>query len=224
MRLIALLSSAVLLAACGDSPTSPVPVGHGLRVVNAFTSSVDVLIDGSVAASGLSAGAIDTVDLPVGSHTVSLRPAGSTASFAPQSMTGTAYTLNTLAVLRSSTGAVSSTVLDDTNSVVPSGATKVRVLHFAPNAGEIVVMRTQPDYQTPIQWQFPFTYQANPDPLSAPFFQSTVGSWELRIWIKASSETWSTATTRVVVPLGSGEKRTVIVLDKAGGGIRVELL
>jgi hypothetical protein len=48
-------------------------------------------------------------------------------------------------------GAIGSSVLDDTNSVVPAGATKVRVLHLAPSAGTLQVYRTQPDYQQPIQ-------------------------------------------------------------------------
>src|SRR6185436_2023044 len=133
--------------------------------------------------------------------------------------------LVTLAVTRSSNGNVSSFVMDDTNSVVPAGATKVRVLHLAPNAGELQVYRTQPDYQTPISWQFPFTYQANPDPLSAPFYQSTVGTWDVRVWKTPANETgWSTTDVKITIPLASGEKATVVILDKPGGGVRVERL
>jgi hypothetical protein len=127
--------------------------------------------------------------------------------------------------VRASNGAVASAVLDDTGSVVPAMATKVRVLHLAPNAGELRVYRTQPDYQQPIAWQFPFTYQAQPNPLSAPFFQSTVGSWEVRIWqTPADSSGWGAAPVKVVIPLNSGEKKTILMLDKPGGGVRIEMI
>jgi hypothetical protein len=115
--------------------------------------------------------------------------------------------------------------LDDTNSVVPPGATKVRVLHLAPNAGTLQVYRTQPDYQQPISWQLPFTYQAEPTSLSAPFYQSTVGSWDVRVWqMPADASGWASAPVKVVLPLAGGEKKTVLILDKPGGGVRVELL
>ena len=116
-------------------------------------------------------------------------------------------------------------VLDDTGSVVPAGATKLRVLHLAPTAGVLQVYRTQTDYQQPISWQFPFTYQSQITALSAPFYQSTVGTWEVRIWqTPADASGWATAPVKVVVPLGSGEKRTIIILDQAGGGVRTEVI
>jgi hypothetical protein len=127
--------------------------------------------------------------------------------------------------VRASSGALATLALDDTNSVVPSGATKVRVLHLAPNAGVLQVYRTQPDYQQPISWQFPFTYQAQIDALSAPFYQSTVGSWEIRAWqTPADASGWANAPARVVIPLNSGEKKTVLILDKPGGGVILQLI
>ncbi|MFL5487188.1 MAG: DUF4397 domain-containing protein [Gemmatimonadaceae bacterium] len=196
----------------------------GLRVVNAFTTPVDVLIDGAVAIEGVSAASISTAAPTLGDHTVVLRPSGGGASVS-QSITTTAGALNTIAAVRAPNGAVASAVLDDTGSIVPLGATKVRVLHLAPNAGQLQVYRTQPDYQQPISWQFPFTYQAQVDPLSAPFFQSTVGSWEVRIWqTPADASGWATAPVKVVIPLESGAKKTILMLDKPGGGVRIELL
>lgn len=216
-----------LIACGGDSMTSTPCCAAGdpaLRVINAFTSPVDVLIDGAVAISSLAAGGIGTAAPPSGSHLILLRPVGSGAS-ASQNITTATGAIATIAVVRASTGSVSSVALDDTNSIVPSGATKVRVLHLAPNAGTLQVYRTQPDYQKPIAWQFPFTYQSNPTSLSAPFFQSTVGRWDVRIWqTPADSTGWSTAPVQVVIPLASGEKKTVLILDKPGGGVRIQLL
>lgn len=221
------LALLALLAACGDDAIiTGTPVGGkpALRVVNAFNSPVDVLIDGNVAISALAAGAIDTALSLSGNHTVALRPVGGSAG-ASQSVTVSDGALSTIAVLRASNGSVSGTFLDDTNDIVPAGATKLRVLHFAANAGTLQVFRTQPDYGTPIAWQFPFTYQADPNSLSAPFYQSTPGTWEVRIWQSpADASGWANAPLKVQVPLSSGEKRTIVILDKPGGGVRVELL
>ena len=141
-----------------------------------------------------------------------------------QSITTTAA-LSSIVAVRSANGTVPTAVLDDTNSVVPSGATKVRVLHLAPNAGELQVFRTQPDFQQPVSWQFPFTYQAQFNSLSAPFYQSTVGSWEVRIWqAPANASGWANAPVKVVIPLGSGEKRTILILDNPAGGVRIQLI
>lgn len=224
-RLASLLCLSVAVACSNDGPTACCTTGDpALRVVNAFTTPVDVLIDGAVAIQSLPAGSIDTAAAAPGGHTLVLRPTSAGGSVS-QSITTTTGALTTVAVVRASNGAVASAVLDDTGSVVPSGATKLRVLHLAPNAGELQVYRTQPDYQQPVSWQFPFTYQAQPIGLSAPFYQSTVGSWEVRIWQSpADASGWTNAPIKIVIPLASGEKKTVLMLDKPGGGVRVEII
>ena len=194
-----------------------------LRVVNAFTTPVDVLIDGAIAIQSLAPSTIGTASPTLGAHTLVLRPtSGGSVS---QSITTTSGVLNTIAAVRTSNGVVNVAMLDDTGSIVPAGATKVRVLHLAPNAGEIQVYRTQPDFQQLSRWQFPFTYQSEPTSLSAPFFQSTVGTWEIHAWqTPADASGWASAPVKVLIPLGSGEKKTVIILDNPGGGIRAELI
>jgi hypothetical protein len=229
MRLPSLASISVLAvaAACGSDSTGPmcctIPA-PSLRVVNAITSPVDVLIDGNVAIASLAPGTIGTAAAPSGSHALVLRPTQLAAS-GSRSITTSDGTIATVAVVLTSTGGVQGAVLDDTNSVVPAGATKVRVLHLAPNAGTIQVFRTQPDFPTPVDWQFPFTYQSDPTAISAPFVQSTVGTWEIRVWqTPADSSGWANAPIKIQIPLASGEKKTVMILDKPGGGIRYEIL
>jgi hypothetical protein len=229
MRLPTLASIAVLAvaAACGSDSTVPTCCTTGapsLRVVNAITSPVDVLIDGSVAIASLAPGTIGTAAAPSGSHALVLRPT-QLASSASRSITTTDGSLATVAVVLSATGSVQGAVLDDTNSVVPAGATKVRVLHLAPSAGPIRVFRTQPDFPTPVNWTFPFNYQSDPTPASAPFLQSTVGTWEVRVWqTPTDSSGWANAPIKIQIPLASGQKKTVMILDKPGGGIRYELM
>lgn len=214
-----------LALACGGGSTDCCTLNApAVRVVNAFTAPLDVLIDGSVVAPSLAAGSVASAIARTGAHTLMFRPVGGTAS-ASQTVVTSTGSLNTVAAVRASNGTVATAVLDDTGSVVPVGATKVRVLHMAPNAGELQVYRTQPDFPTPISWQFPFTYQAAPNSLSAPFYQGTVGTWEIRIWqTPVGASGWATAPIQIVIPLGSGEKKTVLILDKPGGGVRYELL
>ena len=229
MRLPSLRAPFLLLAfltACGtEGPTTCCVTGApALRIVNAYAAPVDVLIDDGVAIQSLAAGSTAVTAPATGSHTLVLRPSGSSQTFS-QSITTTTGVLNTIAAVRAASGALVGAVLDDTGSVVPAGATKLRVLHLAPTAGELQVYRTQPDYQQPISWQFPFTYQAQPNSLSAPFYQSTVGSWEVRVWqTPANASGWATAPVKVVVPLASGEKRTILILDTPGGGVHVEVI
>ncbi len=213
----------VFAAACAsDAATANSNGAASLRVVNAFTSSVDVFVDGTVAITGLPAGTIGTAAPASGNHTIEFRSA--TGASSTQSVTTSSGGMNTIAVTRASSGGVASAVLDDTNSVVAANATRVRVLHMAPSAGTLQVYRTQPDYQAPISWQFPFTYQATFNSLSAPFYQSTVGTWEIHIWqAPADGSGWASAPVKITIPLGSGEKKTVVILDAPGGGVRAEL-
>jgi len=106
-----------------------------------------------------------------------------------------------------------------------SAVSATQLITTAPGAGVLQVFRTQPDYQQPIAWQFPFTYQAQVDAVSASFYQSTVGSWEIRVWqTPADASGWATAPVKVIIPLNSGEKKTVLILDNPGGGVRVQLI
>lgn len=220
--LMALLLTVACGSGTGTSCCSTGPVA--LRVVNAYTAPVDVLIDGRLAMAALATGAIGTVSATSGAHNLEVRPTGALVTQS-QSLATSAGAISTVAVLRGVTGALISAVLDDTNNVVPAGATKVRVLHFAPNAGALQVFRTQPDYQKPIAWQIPYTYQAAPSSLVAPFYQSTVGTWEVRIWkAPADSSGWSSAALRVIVPLASGQKKTILILDASGGTVRTEVI
>jgi len=218
--------AALLVGACDtQTPTACCALGTpSLRVVNGFTTPVEVSIDGNVAISSLAAGEIATAAPTSGGHSLSLRPVGGGVS-STQSISTTTGGMTTVAAVRSLSGSVSATVLDDTNSVVPAGATKVRVLHLAPTAGTLQVYRTQPDFPTPVSWQFPFNYQAEPTSLSAPFYQSTVGTWEVRVWqTPADASGWANAPVRISIPLESGQKATVVILDKPGGGVKVEKL
>ncbi len=228
---IALSGLALLVAGCArkdaTSPQTQTPKQAGVRVVNAYNQPVEVLVDGVLAMASIAPGQLDTVSPSAGSHTVALRASGvSTTGLQVQVAAGS---VPTIVALRFGASLAASTI-GDTNAIVPSGATKVRVLHLAPNAGEIQVARTQPDWLSPplIGWKIPFLYDSVHinDPLANPFYQSTVGTWDVRIWLTPSQDAlgWDGATERATFNLKSGEKRTVLVLDKPGGGIELSVI
>jgi len=223
--ILAACSVAVLLVACAKDATRPQTVTQGVRVVNAYTLPVDLLVDGALVASGVPPGQLDSAEQSAGAHTVAIRATGSSTTVTVLLRTGTGALSTVAAVVAN--GALGASAVDDTNAVVPAGATKVRVLHLAPNAGEIEVYRTQPDWHTPISWQFPFLYDSLlTDPAAHPFLQSGVGTWDIRAWRKPSEVAlgWDGTTAKVTFTLASGEKRTVLVLDNPGGGIRLSVI
>jgi len=189
------------------------------RVVNAFTVPVDVLVDGNVVISALTPGSVTNGQAAPGNHTLVIRTGGSTTS---QPLASAVGAMSTIAAIRSSTGALSSAVLDDTTGVVAPNSTELRILNFAPNAGTLQVYRTQPDASTPAAWQSAFDYNSDPSTQAAPFVQSTVGSWNIRVWkTPADASGWTTAPTKLILPLASGEKATVMILDQPTGGVRL---
>ena len=217
------------IAACSkDSTTAPVVTsgGQSLRVINGNTTAVDVLVDGTVTNTAVPAGQTIMVGSQgVGPHIIGIRAVGGTA------VSNVSFSLpggetRTVAAHRASNGSLAASVLDDTASIVPAGATKLRVLHLSPNTGELQVYRTQPDYNVaPVRWQFPFNYQTDLSAPAAPFYQSTPGTWEVRIWqTPASADGWANALIKFTIPLGSGERKTIVIVDKPGGGFQAQVI
>lgn len=75
---------AVFIAGCGSDPMTDCctdgATKTGIRVVNGFTTSVEVVVDGRLVIPSLEAGVIDTVATQPGRHLIDLRSGGSAAS------------------------------------------------------------------------------------------------------------------------------------------------
>lgn len=197
---------------CTDAATRT-----GIRVVNGFTTPIEVMVDGNFVIPSLEAGVIDTVATEPGWHLIELRTAG--LGMSAQSVEVPADVMRTVVSLRRSTGMVSAVTLDDTSAVLTDGI--LRVLNLAPNAGELQAYFTQPGYSVPLSvYAGPFGYQMDS---WAPFIGVNPGDWEVRVWqAPADSSGWDSATARMIVPLAEGEKATVVAFDKPGGGVRLE--
>jgi hypothetical protein len=100
-------------------------------------------------------------------------------------------------------------VLTDTGSYVPIGKSRLRVANLAATAGPLEIRRSQPDFPqgSPIMTPFP----AN---TTSPYLESGAGVWE--VWISPPGTQAKTLSTGPI-EIPSGERRTVLLLDSAGG-------
>lgn len=216
----------ILAAACGPEPIldpdGPDGGAATFSVVNGAgaAGTIKVYVDGAFAADVAVGQQGARLAADPGPHQVELRRADGTGAAARQLTLQAGVSM--IVVAWDSLGVLRPAVLDDSNSVVAPGKSKLRVAHFAGLAGPIDIWRTQPDYATPIRIMFPFRYGE-----ISPFVESTPGTWRVLV---------STAITAPIAPMpdtlamtggitaGDGEARTVIVVDRAGGGVEAIVL
>ena len=221
VRRFAMLSVLALLSACADAevyPTQNDPNATArLRIVQGATSSaVDVLVDDKVMLSGVSlAQATALASVTPGTHTIRVRRSGTNTVVGERAVDFGAQDTATV-ILIDSSSVINAVVLADTGAVPAAGKTKLRVVHFATNAPEIDVWRTQPDYQTLIRVMFPFAYGA-----TSPYLQSDPGDWEVLVTPKDQTTQLHT-TGAINIP--ANQARTVVLIDAPGGGVTSAIL
>jgi len=208
-------AAALLAGACSTEPVNTLPDDARLAVVNARASSVWVMLDGEARAL-VTEGSALTFALAGGTYTVELRPSGGGIAFTRSLTVSDSGRYVVVAV--DSNGSLP-VILGDTNATVPSGATKLRVAHMAAGAPAIDIWRTQPDYQTPIRVQFPFNYRD-----VSPYLQSTPGAWRVLVSsaVAGPGDPMSdTLASTSPIDIADGRSRTVVVVDKPGGGLQL---
>ena len=157
------------------------------------------------------------IALAPGDWALGFRPSGSTADPPRTLMSFASGDQVTVLTVDSST-VLNPWVLSDTNAAVPVGRSKLRVVHFAENAGPIDIWRTQPDFGQYITFQFPIVARE-----VTPYVESDPGDWRVLV----STETRDSnaipvladtllETNPITVP--AGQSRTVLILDRRGGG------
>lgn len=208
---LVVLAMAAILSAC-SSVVEPVTSDSGIMVANATNGPLDIEIDGRRVTTGLSINGLSfVIGVPAESHRVRLLDGvGNATELAVQTSPEALRTV--VAYPRTAPGAgtgISAAVLVDSGSFTPFGKSKLRVAHLAANAGGIEIWRSQPDFQSGVRIMTPFQYQA-----TSPYLQSDAGVWE--VWLTpVNGQTKSLSTGPIEIP--SGERRTVLLLDSAGG-------
>jgi len=212
IRLVALAALAGVWAACNDSTAPGGGVLAASGFLNATAGKIDIAVDGQTVLSNVDASIVAPLnesDLAVGQHEIRVRPAGATTGGALFSLTVHANGKRNFVAYQAPGAALNATVLEDTGAIVPAGKSKVRVINLAPGS-DIDIWRTQPDYQQPITFQFPFPF--NPEP--GPYLQSDAGVWH--VWITPTSDASVKLDETGPIDIPSGEKRTIVVVDSAG--------
>ena len=212
----ALLCLAV--AGCDDDPVTVVGDPFtALRVINAASGPVDVLVDGQRVLVALAPSAV-SMRLPISAaqHSVQLRATGTastTASLAVSVSPGRTATV----YARPAASGLAAAALSDTGAAPVAGKSKLRVVHLAANAPALDVWRTQPDYTTPISIMFTIAYLTESN-----YMQSDPGAWTVSV--TREGETAPFLATSGTVTVGAGEVRTVVLLDAPGNGVKIEPL
>lgn len=207
----------ILTAACSSDPDGPGSAA-GFSVVNGAgaVGTVKVYVDGAFGAD-VAAGDQGRLVADPGAHQVELRRADGSGAVARQVTLETGAPLTIVAW--DSLGILRPAVLEDSNSVVAPGKSKLRVAHYAGAAGQIDIWRTQPDYATPIRIMFPFDYGE-----VSPFVESTPGAWRVLVSSAIATPTGPMPDTLAVsdaIMAADGAARTVVVVDRAGGGVNI---
>ncbi|MFI5231412.1 MAG: DUF4397 domain-containing protein [Gemmatimonadales bacterium] len=226
----ATIAAATIAAACAtETPAGPGGADGGARisVINGAPGAVRVVVDGATRIASLSAASVSTaIDVGAGSHTVELQAiAGGTLSgTSAMQVTTTQSATAFVTAQRNGSGSVVAGVVSDTGAVPAAGMTKLSVINLAASAPALDVWRTQPDYTTPIRIMFPFPYGAQSE-----FVQSTPGAWEVIITTASppapgEADPRTSALATYSLTISANVARTLVILDKPGGGVTLSLL
>jgi hypothetical protein len=205
---VAVVAAAFAVGCHGATdPGTSIAPGSTLWVVNASRAAIDVMVDGVRVTTGLGMAGVSLQGVTPGSHVVRLQVPGASPTDLP--ITATQGAGVTAVVESSIEGGLVARVIADTGARSVTGKSKLRVIHAAGTAPPIDIWRTQPDYQTPIRVMFPFPYGSE-----SPYLQSDPGTWTVYV---TSTSDWNTKLAESgPIPAGSGEVKTVVLVDSAG--------
>jgi hypothetical protein len=210
-RAVAIAACTLLAAACSNT-FEPADYNSTLYIANATNGAFAFTIDGLKRQVSLPVNEVSIAQqLAPGTHQIQLTDAlgasteltVTTSAEAPRTIV--AYPRST----SGSSAGITTAVFADTGALVPPGKSKLRVAHLAANAGNIEIWRSQPDFRTGSRIMTPFAYQA-----TSPYLESDPGVWE--VWLTSSNSSAKTLSTGPI-EIPSGQRRTVLLLDSAGG-------
>lgn len=215
-----LLAAATLSGACSDDDSSGPDGQARVRVVHASPDApaVDVLVDGGVVLNGVPyLAASEYLDVDAGLRNVQVNAAGTTTSVIDEDLDltdGTDYTVIASGLVAS----IEPLVLTDDNTAPVAGNAKIRAIHGAPSAPAVDIYVTAPGEDlggaTPVLTGVEFAAVAD-------YVEVPAGDYQVRVTLAG--------TTTVVIDSGalslfSGQVRTAIAVDAAGGGGPFDLL
>jgi hypothetical protein len=215
------LAAGALTAACSDDGDNTGPGGGArVRVVHASPDApdVDVLLDDAEVLGDVPyLTASDYLDVPAGTLNLKVNAAGTATTVVDAGLSlvdGTDYTV----IASGLADAIEPIVLQDDNSAPAAGNARVRAIHAAPGAPAVDIYITTPgaDLTTAIPLLTNVQFGDVADYIEAP-----VGDYQVRV---TPTGTRTVAIDSGTLTLSSGQVRTAIAVDAAGGGAPFDLL
>jgi hypothetical protein len=221
LRFLTLLFAAgALTAGCSDDDNTG-PEGEArLRVVHASPDApdVDVLLDDAEVLGDVPyLTASDYLEVPAGDRNLKVNAAGTATTVIDADVSlvdGTDYTVIATGLAE----AIEPIVLQDDNSAPASGNARVRAIHGAPGAPAVDIYVTAPgaDLETTIPLLANVEFGDVADYIDAP-----AGDYQVRV---TPTGTKTVLIDSGTLTLSSGQVRTAIAVDAAGGGAPFDLL
>jgi hypothetical protein len=216
-----LLAASALSAACSDDDDNTGPEGEArVRVVHASPDApdVDVLVDDAEALADVPyLAASDYLDLPSGERNLKVNAAGTSTTVIDADVTlvdGTDYTVIASGLVAS----IAPIVLEDDNSAPAAGNAKVRAIHGAPGAPAVDIYITAPGAD--LAGETPALSGVDFGDVSG-YIEAPAGDYQVRVTPAGSTTVVIDSGT---LTLASGQIRTAVAVDAAGGGGPFDLL
>ncbi len=216
-----LLAATALTAACSDDDNNTGPEGQArVRVVHASPDApnVDVLLDDAKVLSDVPYLASSAyLETSAGDHNLKVNAAGTATTAIDADVTladGTDYTV----IASDLVAQITPIVLRDDNTAPAAGNARVRAIHGAPSAPAVDVYVTAPgadlETATPVLTNVAFGDVAD-------YLEVPAGEYQVRV---TPAGTKTVAIDSGALTLESGQVRTAIAVDAAGGGAPFDLL
>ncbi len=216
-----LLAATAVTAACSDDDNNTGPEGQArVRVVHASPDApnVDVLLDDAKVLSDVPYLASSAyLETSAGDHNLKVNAAGTATTAIDADVTladGTDYTV----IASDLVAQITPIVLEDDNTAPAAGNARVRAIHGAPSAPAVDVYVTAPgadiEAATPVLTNVAFGDVAD-------YLEVPAGEYQVRV---TPAGTKTVAIDSGALTLESGQVRTAIAVDAAGGGAPFDLL
>lgn len=218
-----LFAAGALTVACSDDDTSTTGPAAGearVRVVHASPDapSVDVLVDNAQVLAGVPyLAASDYLAVSAGNRNLKVNAAG-TATTVIDANVGLTNGVDYTVIASDLVASIAPIVLQDDNSAPAAGNVKVRAIHGAPSAPAVDIYVTAPGAdlanETPTLANVAFGDVAD-------YIEAPAGSYQVRVTPVGDKTVVIDSGT---LALASGQVRTAIAVDVAGGGAPFDLL
>lgn len=217
-----LLAAGVTVSACSDdndNGTGPESSGR-VRVVHLSPDApnVDVLVDDVPVATAVPyLAASEYLEVDAGNRNLVIRATGGTDAVLDEDVTvadGGDYTV----LVGGDLDGIALTPLEDDNTPPSAGNAKVRLIHGAPSAGLVDIYVTEPGADISLQTP---TLAAIDFGAVSPYLEVPAADYQVRV---TPHGTLDVAIDSGTLTLSSGQVRTGIAVEAAGGGAPYDVL